>query len=203
MHRGHETLFDAAGVKQDLDHGREAVRRATCVAQDGVCRGVVLRTIDAVHKGRHFLLALRRRRNQYALGACFEVLARVFLRREQACRLDDVIHTLRFPWELCRILHRRADGRLAVDDDRLAIRAHIGAKAAMGRVVLQEVREVVRRHEIVHTDDFKAATLSSDAIDETTDAAEAVNCDADCHGVFCAPFRESPGVRSSLRGGGG
>src|SRR5205085_3747266 len=51
VHRGHETLLDAEGVVEDLDHGYEAVGRAGGVGHDLVLSGVEGVVVDAHDEG--------------------------------------------------------------------------------------------------------------------------------------------------------
>ena len=52
----------------------------------------------------------------------------------------------------------------------------------MHRVILQQVRQVVGRHEVVDADDLDVRIFGGDAVDKTADAAEAVDADTDGHG---------------------
>src|SRR5690606_16709419 len=78
-------------------------------------------------------------------------------------------------------------GRLAVDGEGVLRRRHLRRlavehEAAVHRVVLQQVRQVVGRDEVVDGDDLEGRVLGGDAVDQAADAAEAVDGDADGHG---------------------
>ena len=49
------------------------------------------------------------------------------------------------------------------------------------RVVIQQIGEVVRWHEVVDPDELKASTPDARAIDEATDATETVDTDSNGH----------------------
>ena len=84
---------------------------------------------------------------------------------------------------------------MAVDDEHVVL-GHVGLRFfardravefALGRIVLEEVGEIVGGHEIVHRDDidrFAEQSLFRDgAKDEPSDAPEAIDADF-CHGAF-------------------
>jgi hypothetical protein len=170
------------------------------VAHDRVRCGVVLAAVHAAHEGRDFLLALGGSRDEHALGARVEVLARILDGGEETGRLEHVVDALRLPRELGRVLDGGAGGRLAVDDDRLAVGAHLGAEAAVGRVVLEQVGKVVGRDQVVDAHDLEATALVGDAVDEAADATEAIDCETDCHGVLLPSGVLPPSRRTALAG---
>src|SRR5690606_19992016 len=82
-----------------------------------------------------------------------------------------------------------------VDGEGALVERDVRLEAAVDRVVLEEVREVVGRDEVVDRDDVQAL-LVSDAVDQSADAAEPVDADADRHRT------ESPSRDPSGRGSG-
>jgi hypothetical protein len=52
---------------------------------------------------------------------------------------------------------------------------------AVHGVVVEEIREAVRRDEVVDPDEFESTAADARAIDETTDATETVDTDSNGH----------------------
>lgn len=55
-------------------------------------------------------------------------------------------------------------------------------EAAVHRVVLEEVGEVVGGDQVVDRDDLDRRVVGREAVDEAADAAETIDADADGHG---------------------
>src|SRR3546814_1914109 len=81
MDRGHQPALDAERVVEHLGHRREAVGRAASVRDELVIAGQLV-VVDAINDGQ--VDALRRRRDQHALGASRQMLARAFGIGEEA-----------------------------------------------------------------------------------------------------------------------
>ena len=59
---------------------------------------------------------------------------------------------------------------------------HFMLKAAVVGVVLQQISQVVRWHQIIHANNFKTAALNRRAIHQATNATETVDTNSNCHG---------------------
>jgi tRNA(Ile)-lysidine synthetase-like protein len=184
VHGRHQAALDAERVVQDLGERRQAVGRARGVRDDLVL-GLQVVVVDAQHDHR-VDVTLRRHGQQHLLGAGGDVLHAVVLLGEHARRLDDEVDPVVAPRQLRRIALGEALDRLLPSTVISPSPAVDGAReASVDAVVLQQVREALAVGEvgaIVDGDDFQPPRSWSDAEDETTDAAEAVDGDADGHG---------------------
>ena len=87
------------------------------------------------------------------------------------------------PLEVGRVAFLRQADLLAVDDQRAAFDLHVALEAAVHRVVLQHVGQVIRLQQIVDRDDLDVAeVLHGGAQHVAADAAEAIDTNLDRHG---------------------
>ena len=71
---------------------------------------------------------------------------------------------------------------LAVDHQRIAFDGDVALEAAVHRIVLQHVRQVVGLEQIVDGDDFNVwKILHRRAEHHSSDAAKSIDTDLDCH----------------------
>ena len=158
---------------------------------------VVLVVVDA-HDERDVRIG-RGRRDQHLLRAGFEVLRGSFARGEQAGRLDDDVDAELVPRQRLRVALAEHAERRAVDADRVALDLDAG-KPAVRRVVVEQVREDVRRREVVHGDDVElAAALQVRANEVAPDPAEAVDSNLECHRASLVTEVASVDVDSTVR----
>ena len=124
----------------------------------------------------------RRSGDEHLLRACVEMLLRAFAVREEARRLDDDVDA--------EVLPRQALSGRALPSTLNEVPSTLisspststPAKAAVRRVVAQEVRQDVRRREIVHGDDVEVALPRQVRADEVPpDPPEAVDAYLECH----------------------
>jgi len=95
-------------------------------------------------------------------------------------RHDDVNAEL-VPRQCLRVALAEHAKRRAVDADRVALDLDTG-KPAVRRVVVEQVREDVRRRKVVHGDDVElAAALQVRSNEVPPDPAEAVDSNLECH----------------------
>ena len=137
--------------------------------------------VDAVDDGE--VDAVRRRRDQHALGAGRKVERRLLLRREDAGALERDVDAELFPRQLRRVLDGGHFDCAVAAIDRVALDRHLAGEAAMHGVVAQQMRIGLDRGEIVHGDDLDilAPSLDHGAQDIAADAAEAVDGYANRH----------------------
>ena len=170
---------------------RQTIRRAGGVGDDVVQLRVVFALVHAHHNGRAF--ALGRRGDNDLLGAGSEVALGLLDIREQARGFDDHVHAQLLPGQLRRVFGAHHHHLLAVDDEHVVIRlvgrgflrADGAGEPALDGIILQEIREVVGRHNIAdgdHLDVFPDQTLFDHRPEhQATNAAEPVNCNFYCH----------------------
>ena len=86
------------------------------------------------------------------------------------------------------ILDRGDFDLVAVDDHVVAVDLHFAGEAAVHAVVAQQMRVGFDRTQIVHADDLDVvrSALHDGAQDQTPDAAEAVDRDANSHVLACS-----------------
>jgi hypothetical protein len=110
------------------------------------------------------------------------VLLGRLLGQEDAGRLDDDVGADLAPLQLGRVLQRGQADLLAVDDQRAAVDRDVALEAAVHRVVLQHVSEVVGLEQVVDADHLDVLeVLHRGAEHHAPDAAEAVDADLDGH----------------------
>ena len=102
-------------------------------------------------------------------------------RSEEPGGLDDDVDAELVPGQRLRIALAEHAERRAVDADRVAVDLD-SREAAVRRVVVEQVREDVRRREVVDRDDVELApALEVRANEVAPDPAEAVDPDLQCH----------------------
>ena len=154
--------------------------------------GVVLALVDAHEEGLH--VALARGGDHDLLGPRVEVALGLVRVREQTRALEDVVDAQVLPGEVSRVAlgHDALHGITAHHQDVVVVRAvallrsEAALEAAVDRVVLHLVREVVGvGGDVDHTDDVdllaEQALIAESLEDQATDAAETVDTNADCH----------------------
>ncbi len=188
--RGHETLVDADRVVEHLRDRREAVGGARRVGYDLV----VLRELVVVHAvDDREIDAVRGSGDEHALGAGGQMQRCLVLRREDAGAFERDVDAEILPRQLRGVLERRdLDGAVA-DADGVALDRDLARKAAVHRVVAQQVRVGFHRTEVVDADhlDILAARLGDGAQHVTADPAEPV--DPDTNGHSGTPLARRPG----------
>ncbi|GET90906.1 glyceraldehyde 3-phosphate dehydrogenase, glycosomal [Leishmania tarentolae] len=193
---GHQTGLDAEVLlRQHVHNGGQAVGRARRIRHHVVRRRRVLVLVHAHHN--RLGAARRRGADHNLLRATLDVALSLQLVREQAGRLDHIVHTKLAPRQVRRVaLRLHALDTVAVHHKHIrrlhgwaALHSlHCVFRAAVHRVVLHLVCKVfgIRAH-VHHRDDVDLSadkTLVTDGLEyHATDAAEAV--DADLDGSHC------------------
>src|SRR5690606_3728070 len=171
---------------------REAVGRAGSVRDDVVLVGVVLVFVDA--QDERDVLALGRRRDDHLLGARLDVLAGALGVAEDAGRLDDDLHAQVAPWQLLGVALLEGLEATAVDRDRIAVGLNVGVVNAVGRVVLQQVRQDRIVIQVIDRDDLQIVLVGlGDGLEDLPpDAAKAVDRYTRGHSSFpsCLSFAD-------------
>jgi len=113
--------------------------------------------------------------------------------RKQAGRFDDYLGAQLFPGQLRGLFGADHPHFLAVNHQHIVLgfvrgrlfRADRALEAALGRIVLEQVGQVVGRDDIAHRDDFNVLAnqtlFDQRPIDQASNAAESVNCYFYCH----------------------
>ena len=180
--RRHLALDEAEVVDQHLHDRREAVRRAGGVREHVLGRRVVRVGIDA--RGRASRLRSSRAREMTTFFTVSWMCARA---RLPSVKKPVPSMTIWTPACAPRDLRRLALGgdgdRLAIDDQAALGDFDRAREAAVGAVVLEQVRVGLVVDEVVDRDDFQlvAVPLLDRLEDLPSDAAEAVDADARHH----------------------
>merc|ERR1719353_1461157 len=176
----HEALLDAELLVDRLDERREAVGRARRARDDVHGGRVVVLRVDT-DDDRRRVGVLRGRRDDHLLGAALNVLHAALGRQEGAGRLAHVLDAVLLPRDLGRVAGARQRDLEAVGDERRAVLADldVAVEAAVDRVVLKQVLEVLRGTGTVDVLDHEGLALHRDAHDLAADAAEAVDAELD------------------------
>ena len=182
MHRRHVAALDAEEVVQHLGDRGQGVGGARAVGNDDVvCTQCVV--VDLEDNG--LVGAVGGRRDQHALGTGGQVRRGLVLGREDAGAFKGDVDVQVLVRQVRRItLGRDLDLAQAHVDPVVAALDRAG-KTAVDRIVAQQVRIGRHRPQVVdrHNLDVAAAMLGDGAKNKAADAAEAVDGDADGHGV--------------------
>ena len=112
---------------------------------------------------------------------------------EKTGGLDHNIHAKRFPRQVRGILCADHVDVLAVHHQHVILefvsggflRGHLALETVLGGIVLEQIGEIVRGHDVANCDHMHIfadqALLADRAINQTADAAETINCDFRCH----------------------
>jgi hypothetical protein len=181
VHGGHQAALDAPLVVQHLGQRGQAVGGARGVGDDGLAGvGLVVHAVDE-HRG----VVLAGGRQDDLLRAGGEVLLGSFLGQEQARGLDHHVGADLAPLQLGGVLHRGQADLLAVDDQRVAVDRDLAVEAAVHRVVLEHVGQVVGLEQVVDADDLDVLEVADRCAEHhAADAAETVDADLDGHEIF-------------------
>ena len=193
VHGGHEAFFKTKLIHDDFDDGGQAVGGARCVGDHGVLATVERFVVDFVHQRGHFFGALGGRGNQDPLGAAFEVLGGIGEGREETGGFNDIVAAVVAPRQVRRITFADAGGFLSVDREAIGVRFDITFEHAVGGVVLHQVRQVVRGHQVIDQRDFKVAAAGGLTLNKTANAAKTVDTNTSGHGWTPGRMREKFG----------
>ena len=154
-----------------------------------VCR-IILLMVDANHDSDVFILT--RSRNDYLLRTCVDVALGLATLSEETSGFDDDINSKLFPWQCGWAFSDSQALNFVPIDDKDVVFSDFRAgffgvnfflSAALGRVILNQVSEVVSRHEVVHGDYLNFFTekslVANCAKHQTPDASETIDADFD------------------------
>ena len=178
MHGGHQTVFDAKVVVQDLGDGGEAVRRTRSVGDElHVARvGIEIHAAD-----KHRRIVLGRGGHDDLLCACVDMRLRFFLCQEQARGFDNILSADLPPGEVGGVALGKNGDFAAIDDDAIVVALYFGGKSAVHGVIFQHIGQILGRTEIVDADDLNLGMVKAGAKDHAADAPEAVDTDFNAH----------------------
>ena len=157
VHGRHEAVLEAKVVHHDFHDRDEAVGRARRVRDDVMLGGIVLLVVHAHTDGD--VLALGGCRDHDLLGAGGQVLGRALLIGEAPCALEHELDAEFLPGKLLGFFDRRDPDQLAVDFERIALCVDRPRKAAVHRVVLEQVRQRLGVGDVVDGDELERALL--------------------------------------------
>ena len=141
------------------------------------------------------VFALRRSGDDDLLGTGHQVALGLVGFGEESGGLDDDVHAERLPGEFSRGLGGNDADLGAIHDQDVVfglVRRGLGGadgagEAALGGVVLEQVRQVVCGDDVTHRDDVDVlahqSLLDESAEDQTADTAETIDRYIDCHNV--------------------
>ena len=154
-----------------------------------VAVGVVDAVVDAEHQGDVDVLAGRA--HDHLAGAGGQVAARALAVTEEAGRLDDHVHTQLSPGQAARVAFGEHADQAAIDHQPVARHLHRPRIRAVHRVVLEEMGQGPRVHQVVHGDELDVGGVlpGEGAQHVAADAAESVDGESNRHGWRCLPGR--------------
>ena len=182
MDRGHDAALNAEVIVQDLGQRSKAVSGAGCVRDDVVLLVVVILVIHTNNEGA--ILVLRRSGDDDLLGATVNVGLGLGCIDEEAGGLDDDIDTEIAPRKISRVALSENLDFLAINDDGALCCLDGAGEAAHDRIVLQQVSKSLGVGEVVDGHNFQIGALLLESAEEVaSDAAEAVNANANSHSI--------------------
>ena len=198
--RGHQAFDDAERVVEHLHERHDAVGRAAGVRDHLVLADAEVLVVDAVHERGVGSGAGRRDDHERCAGV--EVCARGVTRVEEAGRFDHDVDTEFAPWQIGRVALAEHGERVVADLDPALDGLDVVGQHTEHRVVLEEVRHLIDRSEVVHRDEVDVGALRLGCTEEVpTDPTEAVDTDANCHvGVPLVWCLLGDHMRRTLRG---
>ncbi len=192
VHRRHQPAHYFERVVDHLHHRHEAVGRARRIGHDDVVHWIEVLVVHADHE--RGIGITRRGRDNDPLYRLPEMRRRLVPAGEETGRFEHDLGTEFGPGQQ-RGLALGQDPNVAVADEEVAafdVDGH--GQAALGAVVAQQVRERVRRSQVVDPDHFDVRTGSQHGAQEVApDAPEAVDPDPHRHvipsfSVYRAPM---------------
>src|SRR5918993_2088578 len=169
--RGEERLLDTEVAVQDFHHRCDVVGGATRTRDDG---RAAARTVHAVDDRRD-VRAARRSGEDNPLRSGFYMLAGVFLLREQACAFENKLHAQISPRQPGGIEFTEVTDGFPVYDQRSVRRFHVPFVTSVNGVVLDEVRHVLERANVVHGDQLQFWGVQNQLQRRSSDTAETVD----------------------------
>ena len=178
MHGGHQAALDAEAVVQHLGYGSQAVGGARGVGNDGLARVALV-----VHaKDKHGGVVLAGRGQDDLFGTCVNVLLGGFFGQEQAGGFDHHVNTHVGPFQVGRVTLLRQADLFAIDHQSTVVYGDVALEAAVHRVKLQHVGQIVGFQQVVDGDNFDVLeVLYGGAKHHAADAAKAVDTNFDGH----------------------
>ena len=188
---GHEAFCDAETFfQQNVNDWSEAVGGAGCVGDDVVISRIILLMVHAHDDGD--VLFLTRSRDDDLLSTGVDVTLGLAALCEETGGLDDDVHAKFFPRQSgWTCTDGEALDLVTIDNEHVVfrhvwaalLREHVFTSLALGGVILHEVGEIVRRHEVVDGDDVdllaEKALITDCAKHEAADAPETIDADFD------------------------
>ena len=116
-----------------------------------------------------------------------ELLRRAGPVGEQPGRFDDVIRLDFLPGQLSRIFDGHTTNVLAIDDHAFRITTDLGRRASVDRVILEQIGEIVRRNDIVDSDELDVLVLHRRPKHQPADTPETIDryTNRHCHFSCC------------------
>ena len=116
------------------------------------------------------------------LRARIDVLLAGFLGQEEAGTFDHDVGANFFPLQVGRIFFGGQANGLAVHHQVVSADRDVAIEAAMHRIVLQHVGQVVRLQQVVDGNDFHLREVFRHCTEyHATDTTESIDTDFDCH----------------------
>ncbi len=169
----HVARFDPEVVLDHLHHRDDAVGRARGVGDDVVLLGVIILVVDLEHeRGIH---ALTRGRDDDLLRPAFEVGCGPVAAGKDARRLHDDIGANVAPGDLRRVPLGEGLDLVVADAQHVAIVRNVLGPDPVRRVVLEQIRQAVERHQVVRRHHLDVATVHRGLGEQHPDPTETVD----------------------------
>ena len=172
MNGGHQAVFDAEVILQNLGNGGQAVGGAGSVGYNVHVGGVFV-LVNAHNK--HGSVS-RRSGDNNLLGTGLQVSGSLFDGGEHTGGFHDIIGADSTPGDFSGVFAGKEFDLFAVNNDAVIGVADFTVKLAVHGVIAQHVRHVVRAHEgVVDAHKLNFAVGKASAENQTADAAETID----------------------------
>ena len=136
--------------------------------------------VHAHHKHRRVVFG--RSRHHHASGAGIDVGASSSISEKKSSTFKHIIHANIPPGQIIGIPLSANANRPAIHQQLIVFHLHLALKSAMGGIVAEHIAKIINIDQVINSHHLHIIQGHGTAKSEATDAAKAVDADADGHG---------------------